>query len=145
MNVQDLLEQKGSVVWSIDPSVSVFEAIKVLEEKSIGALPVVEQGKLIGILSERDYARKVVLKDRSSRETKVKEIMSAEVHCVKPERSIQDCMVIMNKYKIRHLPVMHHDKLVGMVSIGDVVQSIIEEQKLQIEHLEHTISWAESY
>jgi len=145
MNVQQLLEQKGSVVWSIDPNASVYEAIKVMEEKQIGALAVVQHGKLAGIISERDYARKVVLKDRASRDTLVKEIMTSEVHCVKPERSIEDCMVIMSKYNIRHLPVLHDVKLIGMVSVGDVVRAIIDEQKIQIEHLEHTISWAESY
>lgn len=145
MNVQQLLEQKGSQVWSIGPDASVYDAIKLMDEKGIGALAVVKRGKLAGILSERDYARKVVLKDRASRETQVSEIMSKEVLYISPQRHIQDCMVIMSENKIRHLPVLAYERLVGMISVGDIVRAIIDEQQIQIEHLEQTISWAESY
>ena len=145
MNVAKLLENKGSVVWSVDPNLTVFNAIKLMDEKGIGALAVIDQGRLAGILSERDYARKVVLRDRSSKDTLVKEIMTRDVYYAEPLMSIQDCMVIMTKHRIRHLPVVYQERLVGMVSLGDVVREIIEEQKIQIEHLEHTISWGESY
>ena len=143
--IEKLIEAKGNELWTISPEDSVFDAIKEMNEHSIGALPVVLDGKLVGIISERDYARKVILKSRSSKETLVKEIMTTRVFHTFPKQKISECMVVMSKHHIRHLPVVENEKLVGMISIGDVVKDIISEQKFKIEQLEHTISWSESY
>ena len=116
-----------------------------MDDKGVGALAVVQNDGLVGIISERDYARKVILKDRSSKETKVKEIMSTRVFHTFPEQKIEECMAVMTEHHIRHLPVIKDNKLVGMISLGDVVKEIISEQQFKIEQLEHTISWEESY
>jgi CBS domain-containing protein len=138
--VEMLLTNKGREVWSIAPGATVFEAIEMMNERHVGALPVVEGGKLVGILSERDYARKVILKGRSSRECKVEEIMTRDVICVDAVRKIEECMAVMTQKKIRHLPVMEDGKMVGIVSIGDLVKAIIEEQQFLIEQLENYIT-----
>lgn len=143
--IEKLIETKGTELWTISPEDSVFDAIKEMNEHSIGALPVTLEGKLVGIISERDYARKVILKDRSSKETKVKEIMTTRVFHTFPRQKIEECMVVMSEHHIRHLPVMENEKLIAMISIGDVVKDIISEQQFKIEQLEHTISWGESY
>lgn len=116
-----------------------------MNEKSVGALPVVLDDKLVGILSERDYARKVILEDRSSKETQVKEIMTKRVFHTSPEQKVEECMAVMTEHHIRHLPVITDGKLSGMISVGDVVKYIISDQKFKIEQLEQTISWGESY
>ncbi len=141
--VRYVLENKGYNVWSIGPDRTVFEALEELADKDIGALVVVEAGKLRGIFSERDYAREVVLKGRSSRETAVKEVMTSEVVCVKPSQSIDDCMALMTNRRIRHLPVLDEDdeeKVIGLISIGDVVKEVIAEQEFRIEQLQNYIS-----
>lgn len=143
--VEKLLQGKSADVWNISPEATVFDAIFKMDEKSIGALTVMLNGELIGIISERDYARKIILKDRSSKETKVREIMTTRVFHTFPEQKIEECMAVMTTHRIRHLPVISNHKLVGMVSLGDVVKEIISEQKFKIETLEHTISWEESY
>ena len=143
--IEKLLETKGSEVWTISPEDSVFDAIKKMEEHSVGALPVLIEDKLVGIISERDYARKVILKNRSSKETLVKEIMTTRIFHTFPKQKIEECMVVMSEHHIRHLPVMDNEKLIAMISIGDVVKDIISEQQFKIEQLEHTISWSESY
>lgn len=143
--IEKLIEVKGNELWTISPEDFVFDAIKEMNEHSIGALPVVLDGKLVGIISERDYARKVILKDRSSKETQVKEIMTTRVFHTFPKQKIEECMVVMSEHHIRHLPVIDNEKLIGMISIGDVVKDIISEQQFKIEQLEHTISWSESY
>jgi len=143
--IEKLIDIKGSDVWSISPEHTVFAAIKKMNEHLVGALPVVSDDKLVGIISERDYARKVILKDRSSKETKVKDIMTTRVFHTFPTQKIEECMAVMSEHHIRHLPVIVDEKLVGMVSIGDVVKYIISEQQFKIEQLEHTISWSESY
>lgn len=143
--IEKLLDDKGSEVWSISPDDSVFDAIKIMNEKSVGALPVVSNEKLIGIISERDYARKIILENRGSKETKVKEIMTTRVFHTFPEQKIEECMAVMTEHRIRHLPVITQGKLSGMISLGDVVKEVISEQKFKIEQLEHTISWEESY
>ncbi|MGD8927082.1 MAG: CBS domain-containing protein, partial [Thioalkalispiraceae bacterium] len=117
----------------------------LMDEKGIGALVVTHNDRLVGILSERDYARKVVLKGRSSRDTSVDEIMTRDVLYTVPEQDIEDCMVMMSEHHIRHMPVMQNGILVGMVTLGDVVNEIIKEQQIKIKHLEQTISWGESY
>lgn len=143
--VQDLLASKGNTVWALTPEDSVFDAIKLMDEKSIGALAVVHNGKLCGIISERDYARKVILKGRLSKETRIKEIMTTQVYYSAPEQPIEACLVMMSNRHIRHLPVLRNDRLIGMISIGDVVKEIIHEQKMKIEQLENYITWEESY
>jgi len=143
--VETLLSSKEQGIWSISPANSVYEAIQVMDEKGIGALAVTHNDDLVGILSERDYARKVVLKGRSSRDTSVDEIMTRDVLYTFPEQDIEDCMVMMSEHHIRHMPVIQNEVLIGMISLGDVVKQIIKDQKIKIEHLEQTITWSESY
>lgn len=140
MKVSDILKGKISNVYSIMGESSVYEAVKMMGEKNIGALLIMEGDKLTGILSERDYARKVVLKGKSSRETPVKDIMTENVLTVTSDDSIEKCMAIMSEKHIRHLPVVENEKVLGMVSIGDVVNGIIESQKETIAHLQSYIS-----
>ena len=137
--VRMLLKGKGHDVWSVDPDDTVLDAIKMLAEKDIGALIVIKDGKPVGIFTERDYARKVYLKGKSSLETAVREIMVAPVICVRPDQSVDECMALMSAKRFRHLPVMDGDELVGMVSIGDLVKSVIAEQQFTIEQMEHYI------
>lgn len=143
--VETILSNKEKGVWSISPASSVYEAIEMMDEKGVGALAVTHNDSLIGILSERDYARKVILRGRSSRETSVDEIMTRDVLYAYPEQNIEDCMVLMSEHHIRHMPVMQNKVLVGMISLGDVVKQIIKDQQIKIEHLEQTITWGESY
>ena len=145
INVGDLLENKGHDVWSVSPEDSVFDTIKLMDEKHVGALAVVENDKLVGIISERDYARQVILKDRTSRETKVKEIMSRHIYFTQPDQTIDECLLITNEHQIRHLPVLDHDQLIGMITVGDIVKEIIKDQQYTIEQLENNVAWAESY
>ena len=138
--VRQLLQEKGHIVWSIGPDESVYDAVKLMAEKGIGALIVVDRAKTVGMLSERDYARKVILVGRSSKETKIREIMTTQVISADPHQSVQECMTIMTENRIRHLPVMEDDQLIGMISIGDLVKAIIAEQQFVISQLEHYIS-----
>jgi CBS domain-containing protein len=138
--VRQLLQDKGHKVWSIGPEESVYDAIKLMAEKGIGALIVVEQTKPIGMLSERDYARKVILAGRSSKETKISEIMTTQIIFADPQQSVQECMTTMTEKRFRHLPVMENDQLIGMISIGDLVKAIIAEQQFVISQLEQYIS-----
>lgn len=140
MKVSDILQSKGNNVYSVKDDITVYEALKIMDEKNVGALLVMEDQRLKGILSERDYARKIVLKGKSSQETTVKEIMAEEVITVLPEDDIEKCMGLMSGRKIRHLPVMKDDKVVGVISITDVVTAIIESQKHTITQLENYIS-----
>lgn len=143
--IEKLINSNNSEIWVVSPEDTVFEAIKKMKEKSVGALPVLDNDKLIGIISERDYARKVILENRSSKGTLVKEIMTSEVFYVSPTHKVEECMVLMTKHHIRHLPVVTDGKLSGMISVGDVVKFIISDQQFKIEQLEHNISWGESY
>lgn len=138
--VKQLLQGKGHDVWSIGPEASVYDAIAKMAQEEVGALVVLEGESLIGVVSERDYARKVVLQGRSSRDTKIKDIMTTRVAYARPDQSVEDCMAMMTEKRIRHLPVMDGDKLLGVLSIGDLVKSIMEEQKHVIEQLEQYIS-----
>ncbi len=133
--VRDLLRKRELEVWTIGPDDTVYQALQVMADKNVGALPVLEGEKLIGIFSERDYARKVILHGRSSKELLVKEIMSSRVAYVRPNQTIDDCMALMTNLKIRHLPVLEGAKLVGMISMRDVVEDIISEQDFIIEQL----------
>lgn len=140
MKVSDILHVKGSQVFSSTGELSVYEAIKIMGEKNIGALMIIEEEKLIGILSERDYARKVILLGKSSRNTLVKEIMTANVITVSPQDSIEKCMELMSGKNFRHLPVLNNNLPIGMISISDVVTAIIANQKDIIDHLQRYIS-----
>jgi CBS domain-containing protein len=139
-SVDSVLKQKPGVVWSISPERSVFEAIQEMSDKRVGALLVMHEGTLVGIVSERDYARKVILLGRSSKNTEVREIMTTDVVCVTPSQTLDECMALMTKHHIRHLPVMKDAQVVGLVSIGDVVKWIISSQEETIRHLEQYIS-----
>ncbi len=138
-NVIDILKVKGKEVFSISPETTVFNALKILEEKDIGALVVTEKGKIVGIFSERDYARKIILKDRSSINTEVGDLMTKNVISVTPVDPIDKCMALMSENHIRHLPVIEDGKLEGLISIGDVLTHIIKHQKFQIRELEKYI------
>ena len=140
--VRELLKQKGKDVWSVNSNQTVFEALQVMAEKNVGALLVLDEGKLVGIFSERDYSRKVLLEGKASKETKVDEIMTEEVCFVTPGTDIEECMVLFTSKHIRHLPVMEADQLVGVISIGDVVNKIICDQKFTIGELKNYISGA---
>lgn len=133
--VHHILEWKGAAVWSISPDATVFEAISLMAEKNIGALTILDGEKLAGIFSERDYARKVVLKGKSSKEMKVRDVMTFPVVSVTPANSIQDCMAVMTEKHFRHLPVISEGKVAGIISIGDVVKEIIAEQRATIDQL----------
>lgn len=139
MTVHQLLERKGGDIWSTTPDASVFEAIQLMAEKGIGALLVLDQDELVGIISERDYARKVILKGRSSRETPVRDIMTEKVLYVPPSRSLEECMALMTEKRIRHLPVIDSGRLIGVFSVGDVIKAIISQQEFIIEQLESYI------
>ena len=137
--VMQILQTKGNAVWTIGPQESVYEALKLMADKEIGALVVVEAGKVVGIFSERDYARKVILEGRSSKETPVHDIMTGRVVGVNRDTTVEVCMELMTEGHFRHLPVMDGNRLIGVVSIGDVVKSIISEQGHLIEQLENYI------
>jgi CBS domain-containing protein len=140
--VSGILAQKGSTVWSIAPTAMVFDAIAMMADKNVGALPVVENNKLIGIISERDYSRKVILKGKSSRETRVEEIMTRQLVTAKPGDTVVDCMRVMTEKRVRHLPVIEGGQMIGVLSIGDVVKWVISAQAATIENLEQYISGA---
>ena len=139
-SVGAILALKGSAVWSIAPNSMVFDAIQLMADKNVGALPVVDNGQLVGMISERDYTRKVALKGRSSKDTPVREIMSHEVVTVNVADTISECMRVMTDSRIRHLPVMDGKKMIGLVSIGDLVRGIISAQTATIEFLEKYIT-----
>ena len=138
--VRQILEGKGSQVWTVTADISVYEALRLMGEKEIGALAVTEGDALVGMLSERDYARKVVLKGKTSRETLVGAIMTAPVHAVRPDQSVEECMALMTEKRVRHLPVLENGKLIGMISQGDLVKFIIEDQRFIIGQLESYIA-----
>lgn len=138
--ISEILQNKPATVWSIGPDATVYEAIQFMAEKNIGALPVLEEGKLVGVVSERDYTRKVAIKGRQSRETKVREIVSSPVISVAPDQSVEDCMRLMTDHRVRHLPVLEGEKMVGLVSIGDLVNWIITAQSAAIQQLQTYIS-----
>lgn len=139
-SVRDLIQQKGRQVWSVGPQTTVYDTLSLMAAKEIGAVLVVEAERPVGIFSERDYARQVVLKGKSSKDTPVREVMTARVVFVRPEQSIDDCMALMTDKRIRHLPVLEQGKVVGILSIGDVVKAVISEKQFLIEQLENYIS-----
>lgn len=137
--VRKLLDEKGHDVWSVHPDDTVLDAIQKMADNSIGSLVVIEDDKPVGIFTERHYARNVFLKGKSSPKTPVREIMTTRVVCAQPEQTVEECMAVMTDKRVRHLPVLDEDRLVGIVSIGDLVKSVIAEQKFTIEQLEHYI------
>ncbi|MDX1403104.1 MAG: CBS domain-containing protein [Woeseiaceae bacterium] len=139
-SVQDILSSKGHDVWSVRPDDTVLESLKVMADKGVGALLVMEGEKLIGIVTERDYARKVILEGKSSQKATVSEIMTSQVLCVSPSQTVDECMALMTDKRARHLPVLDGQKVVGVLSIGDLVKATINEQQVLIDHLQHYIS-----
>jgi CBS domain-containing protein len=138
--ISDILNHKGRQVWSVDPDTTVLDAIKLMAEKNVGALLVMEGERLVGILSERDYTRKVVLKGKASKDTAVREILSGRVIQVPPSHSVDDCMRLMTEHHVRHLPVMEGEKVLGIVSIGDLVNHVITAQSQTIQQLQTYIT-----
>ena len=140
--VKELLAEKGDEVWSTSPDTSVFDALQFMSDKGVGALVIIDDQEVVGVFSERDYARKGILDEKSSRDLPVKEIMTRRVVFVKPEYTTDECMALMTDKHIRHLPVVVDGKLVGIISIGDVVKAIISQQEVVIEQLENYITGA---
>ncbi|MDA0681256.1 MAG: CBS domain-containing protein [Proteobacteria bacterium] len=138
--VKDILRSKGHEIWFVHPDSTVFDAVKMMAEKGIGSLLVMDDGKLVGIVTERDYARKMILEGKASRETPVKDIMTKQVLCVTPERTLDECMALMTDKRARHLPVVENKKVIGVISIGDLVKAVISEQKILIDQLQNYIS-----
>jgi CBS domain-containing protein len=138
--IGSLIGRKGGEVWSLPPSASVYDAIAMMAEKRVGALLVMDAGKLLGIVTERDYARKVILQGRSSKDTPVRDIMSSPVITVFPDHTVDECMRIVTDRRFRHLPVLDNGKVIGMVSIGDLVNWVVSEQQETIRHLEAWIA-----
>lgn len=138
--VRKLLQVKGQDIWSITPNATVFEALRMMADKDIGALLVTENDKLVGILSERDYARKVILQGKASRDTLVKDIMTSVLYTIHPDQTIEECMELMTARRIRHLPVVLDDQILGVISIGDVVKDIIYQQRQTIKSLEKYVT-----
>lgn len=140
MTVDQILKLKGHEVWSVDPRDTVFDSLKLMSEKGVGAMLVMDGDKLVGIVTERDYARKVILEGKSSKATTVREIMSERVLCVSPDRTVDECMALMTDKRARHLPVVDQERVVGVVSIGDLVKAMISEQQILIDHLQNYIT-----
>ena len=138
--VADILKTKGSEIYSAAPDDSIFDAIKMMADKGVGSVVVMDGDKLVGIMTERDYARKVILEGKSSRNSSVREVMTTQVLCVSPERTVDECMALMTDKRARHLPVLDHKRVVGVISIGDLVKAVISEQQILIDQLQNYIS-----
>lgn len=138
--VNEILNSKGRDVWSVPPDWMFFDALRLMAEKDVGALLVMEGPKLVGIVTERDYARKVVLAGKSSRDTPVQDVMTTRVLCARPDQTVEECMALMTDKRARHLPILDHKHVIGLVSIGDLVKATIREQKFVIEQLQQYIS-----
>lgn len=140
MKIRDVLQSKSRDVWSIHSREAAYYALEIMAEKNIGALPVIDGGKIVGIFSERDYARKVILKGKSSRETPVGELMTRKVYAVSPDKAVEEVLALMTAARCRHVPVLEKGELVGFLSMGDVVNAIISKQKVTIEDLKNYIT-----
>jgi CBS domain-containing protein len=138
--VEQILKTKGNKIWSIAPRATVYEALQIMSEKDVGALLVLDKGNLVGIFSERDYARKLILKGRFSKDTTVGELMTREVLYIESQSTIEHCMALMTANRVRHLPVLENERLIGIVTIGDVVKQTISDQKFTIQQLENYIT-----
>jgi CBS domain-containing protein len=139
LTVGSVLQSKGTDVWTVAPNVTTYEALKIMADKGIGALLVIDGGKLAGIFSERDYARKVILKGKASKETLVEELMTRDVYSISPDKTIEECMALMSTTHCRHMPVLEDNQLIGILSIGDIVNAIIAKQHVKIRDLENYI------
>jgi CBS domain-containing protein len=139
-SVEKLLQIKGNQTWSLEPQATVYEALQLMSEKEVGAILVLEEGQVVGIFTERDYARKLILKGKFSKDTAVRDLMTQEVLYVDPHNTIDDCMVLMTNKRVRHLPVLDNGQLVGLVSLGDMVKHIISDQESTIAQLEKYIT-----
>ncbi len=139
-SIRRLLDEKGHQVWCIGPEATVYDALALMADKGVGALLVTDATGPVGLFSERDYARNVILKGRTSRDTPVREIMTRHVLCVAPDQPVEEAMALMTEHRVRHLPVIEQGQVLGMVSIGDLIKSVIAEQKFIIEQLEHYIT-----
>ena len=140
IHIREILSQKGNLVWSVSPEATVLEAIQMMADKNVGALLVTKDTTLVGVISERDYTRKVVLKGRSSKDTPVRDIISGKVVSVSPDHTVEECMKLMTEHRIRHLPVVQGPKILGVISIGDLVNTIISQQSTAIQQLETYIT-----
>lgn len=138
--IRELLDKKGRQVWSIGSASGVYDALIVMAEKNIGAVTVMDGDRLVGIFSERDFTRDVVLQGREAKETRVSEVMTGRPVCVAPEQTVEECLALMTDKRVRHLPVVEHDAVIGLVSIGDAVKAVISEQQFTIEQLEQYIN-----
>jgi len=138
--VRDILNDKGHDVFSVRPGESIYSSLQLMADKRIGALLVMDDDKLVGIVTERDYARKVILEGKSSKSSSVDEVMTTRVLCVSPERTVDECMALMTDKRARHLPVVDHKRVIGIVSIGDLVKAVISEQRVLIDQLQTYIS-----
>ena len=143
--VKDLLKAKGYDIWAVAPDDSVYDALKLMADKNTGAVLVIQDDNLVGILSERDYARRVIFKGKLPEDTPSWEIMTEKVLCVHPDQTVEECMALMTDKRVRHLPVLEGDQLIGVISIGDVVKAIISEREFMIEQLETYITGGYSY
>lgn len=139
-HIREILNFKGGAAWSVSPESTVFQSIQMMADKNVGALLVVENGKLVGIISERDYTRKVALKGRSSKDTSVRDILSGNPVRVTPEHTVEDCLKLMTEHRVRHLPVLEGEKILGVISIGDLVNRVISQQHTTIQQLETYIT-----
>lgn len=138
--VRQVLEEKGDTVWTIGPEASVYDAVALMAEKEIGSLAVMQDGRLVGLITERDYARKVILMGRASKDTPVRDIMTTRVIYARPDQSVEECMAVITDQRVRHLPVLENGHLIGLISIGDLVKAIIAEQQFIIDQLVHYIA-----
>ncbi len=144
LKIKDVLQSKSSAIWSIEPDDTAYNAIELMAEKDIGALIVMDEGVVVGIFSERDYARKVVLKDKSSKDTPVKKLMTADLYCINSDKTVEECMALMTKVHVRHIPVYENKRLAGIVTFGDIVNAVIVDQKVKIQDLETYIKGCEA-
>ncbi len=136
LNIRDVLQSKSSAIWSIGPKDTAYDAIEIMAEKNIGVLVVINEENVVGIISERDFVRHIVLKEESAREVLVEELMTREIYCVTPDKSVEECMGVMTTARCRHMPVFENNKLIGIVTFGDIVNALILEQKIKIQDLE---------
>lgn len=139
ITIRRVLESKDNRIWSIDPKSMAYDALKIMADKDIGALLVIDHGKLVGIFSERDYARKVILKGKSSKETSVEELMTTDIYSITPDKPVEECMAVMTTGRFRHMPVMENNQLIGIVTIGDVVKAVITDEQRTIDDLKRYI------
>ena len=140
MTVREILANKGGEIWSVSPDATVFETLQVMADQEIGAVLVMRDGRTVGMFSERDYARQVILKGKASKDTPVRDVMTSRVVYVRPEQTLDDCMALMTDKRVRHLPVIGNDELLGVLSIGDIVKAMISEKQFIIEQLENYIA-----